>query len=126
MVSRRDLLQATGAIIPVGMFMPSVFSKALDQLGRDHVYGSAGQATNNRTLIIVQLAGGNDGLNTIIPYADGLYRDYRPVIGVPESQLLPISDRVALNSQLVGLKQLYDRGNVAIMQNVGYDNPSLS
>lgn len=126
MISRRDLLQTSGAVVPVGMFLPSVFSRAIDQVGRQKRYGSPGQAANARTLIIVQLAGGNDGLNTIIPYADGRYRDLRPVIGVPESQLLPISDQVAFHSELAGLKQLYDQGKVAVMQNVGYDNPSLS
>lgn len=126
MISRRDLLQTTGAVVPVGMFLPSVFSKAIDQMGRQTLYGAPGQVTNARTLIIVQLAGGNDGLNTVIPYADGLYRDMRPVIGVPDSQVLPLSDKVALHSDLAGLKQLYDQGKVAVMQTVGYDNPSLS
>lgn len=126
MLSRRDLLQSSGAIVPVGMFMPSVFSRAIDQIGRDTRYGNTGQATGDRTLIIVQLAGGNDGLNTVIPYNDGRYRTLRPTIGVPDSQLMPISDRVALHAELAGLKQLYDQGKVAVMEGVGYDNPSLS
>ena len=126
MLSRRDLLQTSGAVVPVGMFLPSVFSRAIDQMGRQTLYGNPGQPANARTLIIVQLAGGNDGLNTVIPYTDGRYRDLRPVIGVPDSQLLPLSDRVALHSELAGMKTLYDQGKVAVMQTVGYDNPSLS
>lgn len=126
MISRRDLLQTSGAVIPVGMFLPSVFSRAIDQAGRQTLYGNPGQVANARTLIVVQMAGGNDGLNTVIPYTDGRYHDLRPVIGVPDSQLLPISDRIALHGELAGLKALYDQGKVAVMQTVGYDNPSLS
>src|SRR5579859_2184619 len=122
MISRRDLLQTSGAVLPVGMFMPSVFSRAIDQVGKQTLYGSPGQAANARTLIIVQLAGGNDGLNTVIPFTDGRYHDLRPVIGVPDSQVLPISDKIALHSELAGLKALYDQGKVAVMQTVGYDN----
>jgi uncharacterized protein (DUF1501 family) len=125
-ISRRDLLQTSGAVIPIGMFLPSVFSRAIDQSGRQTLYGNPGQVANARTLIVVQMAGGNDGLNTVIPYTDGRYHDLRPVIGVPDSQLLPISDRIALHGELAGLKTLYDRGKVAVMQTVGYDNPSLS
>lgn len=126
MVSRRDLLQTSGAIIPVGTFMPSVFSRALDQLGKDRTYGGTPTPSNDKTLIIIQLAGGNDGLNTVVPYAQGKYHDYRPVIGVPDAHVLPLSDQVGLNDQLSDIKSLYDAGHVAIMQNVGYDNPSLS
>jgi uncharacterized protein (DUF1501 family) len=125
-ISRRDLLQTSGTVIPVGMFLPSVFSRAIDQAGRQTLSGNPGQAANARTLIVVQMAGGNDGLNTVIPYTDGRYHDLRPVIGVPDSQLLPISDRIALHGELAGLKALYDQGKVAVMQTVGYDNPSLS
>lgn len=126
MLSRRDLLQTSGAVVPVGMFLPSVFSRAIDQAGRQTLAGNPGQAANARTLIVVQMAGGNDGLNTVIPFTDGRYRDLRPVIGVPDSQVLPISDRLALHAELAGMKALYDQGKVAVMQTVGYDNPSLS
>ncbi len=125
MISRRELLQTSGAVIPIGTFMPSVFSRALDQLSLDRPYGAA-PSTNNKTLIIIQMAGGNDGLNTVVPYAQGKYHDYRPVIGVPEANVLPLSDQVGLNDQLADIKKLYDAGHVAVMQNVGYDNPSLS
>ncbi|MCL4540952.1 MAG: DUF1501 domain-containing protein [Chloroflexi bacterium] len=126
MVSRRQLLQSSSTVIPVGMFLPSVFSQALDQMGRNTLYGQPGRPSNNRTLIIVQLAGGNDGLNTLIPYSDGRYRDMRPTIGVPESELLPVSEEVAFHKELEGLKGLYDQGKVAVIQTVGYDHPSLS
>ena len=126
MLSRRDLLQTSGAVVPVGMFLPSVFSRAIDQAGRQTLAGNPGHAATARTLIVVQMAGGNDGLNTVIPFTDGRYRDLRPVIGVPDSQVLPISDRLALHAELAGMKALYDQGKVAVMQTVGYDNPSLS
>lgn len=126
MISRRQLFQSSGAVIPVGMFLPPVFSRALDQMEQNTLYGELGRPSNNRTLIIVQLAGGNDGLNTLIPYSDGRYRDMRPTIGVPDPELLPVSKEIAFHKELEGLKSLYDQGKVAVMQTVGYDNPSLS
>ena len=126
MLSRRSLLQASATVLPVGMFVPTIFRRALDQAAAGGAAASPGRAASARTLIVVQLAGGNDGLNTVVPYADGRYRDLRPALAVPEAQLRPLSDRLALHGELDGLKQLYDAGQVAVVQGVGYDRPSLS
>ena len=77
-------------------------------------------------LVVLQLSGGNDGLNTIIPYTNPLYRDNRPNVAIQEDQVLPINDELGFNPNLAPLKRLYDDGKVAIIQGVGYPNPNRS
>src|SRR5208283_2486329 len=77
-------------------------------------------------LVVIQLAGGNDGLNTIIPFQDDLYFKARPQLAIPKNQVLPIDSRVGLNPSLAALKGIYDDGNLAIIQGVGYPNPNRS
>jgi len=78
------------------------------------------------TLVVVQLAGGNDFMNTVIPYQNGLYYDYRPTVKVAEETVLPINDELAFNPNVAPLKELYDAGDMAIIQGVGYENSSRS
>jgi uncharacterized protein (DUF1501 family) len=77
-------------------------------------------------LVVLQLSGGNDALNTLVPYGDPLYYDNRPSVRVPEDQVLTIDDYVGFNPNMGPLKNLYDQGKVAIIQGVGYPNPNRS
>ena len=77
-------------------------------------------------LVVLQLAGGNDGLNTVVPYADDTYHRTRPTLALQDDQILKLDDYVGLNPKLTGLKSLYDEGHLAIVQGVGYPNPSRS
>ena len=77
-------------------------------------------------LVVLQLAGGNDGLNTIIPFEDDLYFRARPTLGIPKGQVVALDNFVGLNPSLAPLKGLYDNGNLAIIQGVGYPNPNRS
>src|SRR5438874_3073084 len=77
-------------------------------------------------LVVLQLAGGNDGLNTVVPWADDAYYQARPVIGVKADNVLKVNDYMGLNPKLVGLKSLYDEGHLSIIQGVGYPNPNRS
>ena len=77
-------------------------------------------------LVVLQLAGGNDGLNTVVPYADDTYHRTRPTLALHDEQILKLDDYVGLNPKLTGLKSLYDEGHLAIVQGVGYPNPSRS
>ncbi len=83
-------------------------------------------SSKDPVLAVISLAGGNDFMNTIIPYNNPLYRDYRPNLGIPEEEILPIDDQVAFNPNLEPLKELYDQGKVAIILGVGYPNPNRS
>jgi len=77
-------------------------------------------------LVVLQMAGGNDGLNTVIPFADDAYRAARPNIGIPGDKALKLNDQMALHSRLTGLRGLYDSGDLAVVQGVGYPNPNRS
>lgn len=85
----------------------------------------------DRVLVVVQLAGGNDGLNTVVPFGDPEYYKARPAIGIPAAQTLrlgsgPTGGGIGLHPRLTGLKALYDEGLLAIVQGVGYPNPNRS
>jgi uncharacterized protein (DUF1501 family) len=77
-------------------------------------------------LVVLQMAGGNDGLNMVVPYADDAYHVARPRLRLSADQVLKIDNHIALNPKLTGLKSLYDEGHVAIVQGVGYPNPNRS
>ena len=77
-------------------------------------------------LVVLQLAGGNDGLNMVVPYADDAYHRARPRLALPKEQILTINHHVGLNPKLTGLKSLYEDGHLAIVQGVGYPNPNRS
>ncbi|WGZ93329.1 MAG: DUF1501 domain-containing protein [Candidatus Thiothrix putei] len=79
-----------------------------------------------RIVVLVKLAGGNDGLNTLIPHTDPLYYQYRPSIGVPKHQVLDIGESHGLNPYLKALKPWWDNGNMAWVQGVGYPHGTLS
>jgi uncharacterized protein (DUF1501 family) len=77
-------------------------------------------------LVVLQLSGGNDALNTVVPYSDPLYFDNRPSVRVPAEQVLPINDAIGFNPTMGPLKKLYDEGKMAIIQGIGYPKPSRS
>ena len=77
-------------------------------------------------LVVLQLTGGNDYLNTVIPYTDPLYRDNRPAVGVPEGQELQLDDKAAFHPEMGPMKTLYDQGQVAIIHGIGYPNSPRS
>ena len=80
----------------------------------------------DNVLVVVQMAGGNDGLNTVVPWSDDAYHRVRPVIGIAANQVLKLDDRIAFNPALKGLHELYRQGRVAVVQGVGYPNPNRS
>ncbi len=77
-------------------------------------------------LAVFSLSGGNDFMNTVIPYTNPLYRDYRPTLAVAEDQVIPINDKLGFHPAMAALKKYWDEGKLAIILGVGYPNPSLS
>ena len=77
-------------------------------------------------LAVISLSGGNDGLNTVIPYNDPNYRDNRPALGIPEDQIVHLTNEIGLHPSFAPLKKYWDQGKLAIIQGVGYPNGSLS
>ena len=79
-----------------------------------------------RALVVLQLIGANDPLNTVVPYGDGLYYDNRPTVGVPADQVLPIDANFGFNPNMGPIKSLWDQGKVAVINGIGYSNPNRS
>jgi uncharacterized protein (DUF1501 family) len=75
---------------------------------------------------VVELGGGNDGLNTVVPYADDLYARARPTLRIEPKNVLKLNDRVGLHPSLKDLHNLWEAGNLAVVQGVGYPNPNRS
>ena len=99
----------------------NVFGKALAAAPLPGLPGSA-----DRVLVVINLQGGNDGLNTVVPYASPQYYRYRPSLGIGPNDVLRLSDQVGLNPALRSLKSMYDKGQVAIVQGAGYPQPDHS
>ena len=87
---------------------------------------SAVQATDDRILVVLELSGGNDGLNTVVPYTNDHYYKRRPTLGLKPARLLKLDDQWGFNPGMLGLQRLWDAGQLAIVQGCGYDMPSFS
>lgn len=81
---------------------------------------------DGRILVVVQMAGGNDGLNTVVPYGDSEYYKARPSLGISKGSVLKLDDQLGLHPAMTGFKELYDEGMLSIVQGVGYKNPNRS
>jgi uncharacterized protein (DUF1501 family) len=120
-ISRRDFLIRSSGFVTVSAMVPRWAVKDA-RLFEESVAADF----PNRTLVVIELAGGNDDLNTVVPYTDALYNALRSRIGVPANTVLPLNDRLGLNPVMTGLKSLWDSNRVAVVENVGYPNSSLS
>src|SRR5436309_3001344 len=86
----------------------------------------AAEAGKETVLVVLELNGGNDGLNTVIPYADDLYHKARPTLRLTKNQVLRVNDHIGLHNALAGMQPLLTEGHLAIVQGVGYPNPDRS
>jgi uncharacterized protein (DUF1501 family) len=122
-LTRRDLLRAGMCGLGIGALgtyrAPSIFGRAAEAL-------AAQTADNGRILVILELSGGNDGLNTVVPYGDDAYYKHRPTIGLKPAALRKIDDHFGFNRGMVGFERLFKDGKLAIFHGCGYENPSFS
>ena len=134
-LSRRALLGAGLAGIGVNGVMGGVLSGALTgarlagvplALGQVAQAMAADAAAKDRILVVVELSGGNDGLNTLVPYADDAYYRHRPTIGIRPTKLLKIDDHFGWNAGMTGFEKLYKDGKLAVIHGCGYEQPSFS
>jgi len=126
-LSRRAMIKDGLLVVSAGMVMPAIFSRGIASARAQSIDGShIAQTASDRTLIVVQMAGGNDGLNTVIPFSDPLYHQMRPTLSIADAKVLPIDTRLGLHPNLAPLKNLWDAGHLAIIEGVGYPNQSLS
>jgi uncharacterized protein (DUF1501 family) len=119
MITRRDFLVSGVTAAGVGIIVPPVFAKSVFAATADAIH-------NDHVLVVLQLGGGNDGLNTVVPYADPAYPSARPTIGVAPDTVLHLDASVGLNPVMPGFKKLFDAGQLAVVQGVGYDTPTYS
>jgi uncharacterized protein (DUF1501 family) len=77
-------------------------------------------------LVVLQMAGGNDGINTVVPFANDFYHRARPKLGLTAEQVLNLNGQIGLHGAMTGFKELFDAGNLAVVQGVGYPNPNRS
>lgn len=120
-MKRRNFLLATASGLAVVANPEHVFARALAQTPLPGLPGSA-----DRCLVLINLYGGNDGLNCVVPHGDDRYYQLRPVLAIPRNEVLAIDGQVGLNPGMRSFKSLYDKGQVAIVQSVGYPNPDHS
>jgi uncharacterized protein (DUF1501 family) len=116
-MQRRKFLKSA-ALASTAAFTPAFL--------RGSSFGRLWNSRSTKTLVVIQLSGGNDGLNTIIPYQDDLYYRYRPSLSLASNDILKVSDQLGFNPALSALRPWYDKGYMSIINNVGYPNPDRS
>lgn len=125
-VSRKQFLQQMALLSGGAAWgMGSISGKAYAQLPASMASMVTG-AEQGKALVIIQLSGGNDGLNTVIPAEDDQYFVKRPDIGIKKDAAIPLKNGMYLNPAMTGIKKLYDQGKVSVLQNIGYANPDRS
>jgi uncharacterized protein (DUF1501 family) len=126
--TRRDFLRTTllgGALSwTVPNFVAQTFSAL--QASTDGALTQFATGKDSPILVLIQLAGGNDGLNTVVPYTNDFYYNARPTIGIPANQVLTLNDTLGLNPSMTGFKSLFDAGQLTVVNGVGYPNPNRS
>ena len=115
-IKRKEFIQI-GSLATASLLVPK-FLKAFESKSM--------VLPGNKVVVILQLSGGNDGLNTVIPFRNDLYYKARPKLGIAKDKVLTLTDEVGLNPALKGLKELYDDGSLSVLNNVGYPNPDRS
>src|SRR6266566_4512474 len=114
--SRRDLLRAAMYGVGVSAAPMPLFAQAAAAL-------AAEGKSDGKILVVLELSGGNDGLNTLVPYGDDAYYRRRPTLGIPPNRLRKIDEHFGFNAGMAGFERLYKDGHMAIVHGCGYDNP---
>jgi uncharacterized protein (DUF1501 family) len=124
--SRRDFLARGLYGIGIGAGMPLFLGRTSAALTAQALQGTSMEKYPERILVVLELSGGNDGLNTVVPHADPAYYRARPRIGIPAKDVLKVSDAFGFHPSMVGFERLYKDGRMAVVHGCGYDHPSLS
>ena len=122
--SRRDFLNAGMFAVGVSAALPSVFQQV--GLAESEKALRGAEKHPERILVVLELTGGNDGLNTVVPFADAAYYKARPKLAIGKTQALKLDEAVGLHPSCEGLHRLYKDGKLAIVQGCGYPKPNLS
>jgi uncharacterized protein (DUF1501 family) len=117
MLSRRQFIAHSGSLISTASLVPAMLCRAAQ---------SAAASGDDRVLVVIQLDGGNDGINTVVPYADDSYARARPKLHIPSKDVHKLTDSLGLHPRMRAAKELFDDGLLTIVQGVGYPNPNRS
>src|SRR5437762_3111355 len=124
--SRREFLARGLYGVGVGAGLPIFLRRTTAALTAQALQGTSVEKHPERILVVLELSGGNDGLNTVVPHADAAYYRARPRIGIPAKDVLKVSDAFGFHPSMVGFERLYKDGRMAVVHGCGYDHPSLS
>lgn len=124
--TRRDFLARGLGLIAVTPTIPTFLAQTLRALALPDPTIPVLTDKDGRILVVIQLSGGNDGLNTIVPFGHTAYYKARPSIGIAPDKVLKINDEIGFHPSLAPFKNLYDEGKLGIIQGVGYPNPDRS
>lgn len=117
-LTRRQFLKSGTVAVSTAAFLPPWLQSVAEAADKT--------STNGNILVVVELAGGNDGLNTVIPYSDGKYRDFRTAIGLDSGKVLPITSELAFHPSMQKMQSLFKAGKLAVVEGAGYPNPNRS
>lgn len=123
MTTRRSFLRNGMTLVGAASTVPLFMDRTAQVLAAG---ASSKRGSGDPVLVVVQLAGGNDGLNTIVPINNDAYYRQRPKLGIPKGQTLKFTDELGFHPALTGFKELHDEGLLAVVQGVGYPNPNRS
>ena len=126
--TRREFLRTTVLGSALSWTVPAFLADTFTAL-QTQAADSATQITTGKDasiLVVLQMAGGNDGINTVVPYANDFYRRARPTLGLKADNILKLNGEIGLHGAMTGFKELYDAGQLSIVQGVGYPNPNRS
>jgi uncharacterized protein (DUF1501 family) len=123
MSSRRAFISRSLGVAVLGGTLPSFFGEAAFA---DPLPALGSSLDPRNVLVVVQMGGGNDGLNTVVPYSDDEYQRVRPALAVKPASVLRIDERIGLNPVMASLNEMFKEGQVALVQGVGYPNPNRS
>ncbi|MCR9132272.1 MAG: DUF1501 domain-containing protein [bacterium] len=122
--TRRSFLSTLGiGALGSGLMLGGI---PVNAMARTKFLNRLASAANNRVLILIQLGGGNDGLNTVIPVENDVYFQKRPTIAISKNEAISLSDDIGLHPAMGSLSPMWSEGNMAVFNNVGYENPNRS
>ncbi len=124
--SRRDFIRRGLYGLGLGAGVPVILNRTSAALSAQALQGTSMEARPERILVVVELSGGNDGLNTVVPFGDDTYYRVRPNLSIPEQDVIKVADGLGFHPALVGFERLYKDGLMAVVHGCGYENPSLS
>ena len=116
-MERRKFLK-NSALASTALMVPSFL--------KGYVNNNGSRSRSGKILVVVQLSGGNDGLNTVIPYGNDVYYKSRPTLAIPKQKVIKLNDELGWNPNLAALRSVYDQGQMSILNSVGYPNPDRS